>query len=245
MSTRLYSVVFDSAEFASLGRWWADALGWRIGFESDDEIAVVDPDDEALALVFVPVDDPKTVKNRIHLDLASRSVAERDQIVDRLLAAGATHADVGQGPDVSWVVLTDPEGNEFCVLGPSGGDRDRSALASVVLDAHDQAATAQFWHVATGWTIGEADADGDIPMERPDGRGPRLDILGVPDAKAAKNRVHLDVAPWASDDQAAEVARLVAAGATRVDVGQGPDVSWVVLADPEGNELCVLSPRDD
>src|SRR5213082_3105782 len=97
MSTRLYSVVFDSADFRALARWWAEALGWRIGFEADDEVAVVDPADKGRALVFVPVDDPKVVKNRIHLDLASRSVDERDQIVSRLLAGGATRADVGQG----------------------------------------------------------------------------------------------------------------------------------------------------
>ena len=58
-----------------------------------------------------------------------------------------------------------------------------------------------------------------------------------------KNRVHLDVAPFADDPQSAEVDRLVALGATPADVGQGPDVTWVVLADPEGNEFCVLSSR--
>ena len=57
-----------------------------------------------------------------------------------------------------------------------------------------------------------------------------------------KNRLHLDVAPDAGGDQTAEVQRLLALGATRADVGQGPDVAWVVLADPEGNELCVLQP---
>lgn len=59
-----------------------------------------------------------------------------------------------------------------------------------------------------------------------------------------KNRLHIDLAPEAEDDQDAEVQRLLDLGARRVDVGQGPEVSWVVLADPEGNEFCVLSPRD-
>ena len=59
-----------------------------------------------------------------------------------------------------------------------------------------------------------------------------------------KNRVHLDVAPFAGDDHQAEVDRLLALGARRADVGQGPDVTWVVLTDPEGNEFCVLSPRE-
>ena len=72
---------------------------------------------------------------------------------------------------------------------------------------------------------------------------PDLELVPVPDPKLAKNRVHLDVAPFAGDDQQAEVDRLVALGARPADVGQGPDVTWVVLADPEGNEFCVLSPR--
>jgi hypothetical protein len=76
------------------------------------------------------------------------------------------------------------------------------------------------------------------------GRGPYLDLHLVAEPKTAKLRVHLDVEPCADDDQGAEVDRLRALGATDLDIGQG-DVSWVVLADPEGNELCVLSPRDD
>jgi len=69
------------------------------------------------------------------------------------------------------------------------------------------------------------------------GVAPDILFLKVPEAKAVKNRLHLDLRP---KDQAAEVARLEALGARRVDVGQGPDVSWVVLADPDGNEFDVL-----
>src|SRR6185437_16026232 len=75
------------------------------------------------------------------------------------------------------------------------------------------------------------------------GAGPYLEFLrSTPGPKTARNRVHLDVAPYPGDDQAAEVARLRALGATDADVGQG-DVPWTVLADPEGNEFCVLTPR--
>ena len=70
-----------------------------------------------------------------------------------------------------------------------------------------------------------------------DGVAPDLLFLAVPEGKSVKNRLHLDLRP---EDQAAEVARIEALGATRVDIGQGPDVTWVVLADPEGNEFCVL-----
>ena len=73
--------------------------------------------------------------------------------------------------------------------------------------------------------------------------GPYLEFLRVPGGKTVKNRVHPDVAPYRGEDPAAEVARLRAAGAVLRGVGQGHDVSWTVLADPEGNEFCVLSPR--
>jgi predicted enzyme related to lactoylglutathione lyase len=75
-------------------------------------------------------------------------------------------------------------------------------------------------------------------------RGPGLIFVAVPDRKSAKNRLHIDLAPPADQDQDAEVRRLEAIGARRVDIGQDRDkVSWVVMADPEGNEFCVLSPR--
>ena len=70
-----------------------------------------------------------------------------------------------------------------------------------------------------------------------DGVAPDLLFLRVPESKDVKNRLHLDLRPT---DQAAEVARLESLGARRTDIGQGDDVTWVVLADPEGNELCVL-----
>jgi len=84
------------------------------------------------------------------------------------------------------------------------------------------------------------DKDSRVPVEQ---RGPGLVFVPVPEGKTVKNRLHIDLAPRAADDQQAEVERLVALGAVKVDVGQR-DASWIVLADPEGNEFCVLSPRD-
>ena len=75
-------------------------------------------------------------------------------------------------------------------------------------------------------------------------RGPGLVFVPVSEGKTVKNRLHLDLAPLAGEDQAAAVERLLGMGAIRTDVGQGDEVTWVVLADPEGNEFCVLSPRD-
>jgi uncharacterized protein (DUF58 family) len=80
-------------------------------------------------------------------------------------------------------------------------------------------------------------------LRHPSGKPPALDMVAVTDPKQVKNRVHLDVAPNAGDDQEAQVNRLIRLGARVVDVGQGDDATWVVLADPEDNEFCVLSPR--
>ena len=73
-----------------------------------------------------------------------------------------------------------------------------------------------------------------------DGGWPTIDVLAVPEPKTVKNRLHLDLRADGVPT-AQELDRLLALGARRVDVGQGPDVSWVVLGDPEGNEFCLLS----
>ncbi len=95
--------------------------------------------------------------------------------------------------------------------------------------------------MASGWPIVHRATHG-VALASPDRPGPRLEILEVDDPKVVKNRVHLDVAPEEGDDQAAEVERLRALGATDADIGQG-EQTWVVLADPDGNEFCVLTPR--
>jgi catechol 2,3-dioxygenase-like lactoylglutathione lyase family enzyme len=114
-------------------------------------------------------------------------------------------------------------------------------IQCLCIDTTDPARLAAFWQSALGWrrTLEE---DGEIVLEPPagspeDGVAPDLLFLRVPEEKSGKNRLHLDLRPA---DQAAEVARLEGLGARRVDVGQGTEVSWVVLADPDGNEFCVL-----
>lgn len=118
MASRWYTIVVDSRDPATLGRWWAEALGFRVVYEAPDEVAIAKDDDTYPGLVFVPVPEQKSLKNRLHIDLAPD---DRDAEVERLLRLGATHADVGQGEDKTWVVLADPEGNEFCVLSSREG----------------------------------------------------------------------------------------------------------------------------
>jgi hypothetical protein len=109
------------------------------------------------------------------------------------------------------------------------------------LDATDPDRIASFWQEALGWRRTYETPD-EVVLEPPagspqDGVAPDLLFLRVPEGKTVKNRWHPDLRP---SNQAAEVARLEGLGATRVDVGQGDDVSWVVMADPDGNEFCVL-----
>jgi predicted enzyme related to lactoylglutathione lyase len=245
MPTRLVHVVVDARDPAGLARFWAAALGWEVTDETAEEVDIEPagytyPDPVALPLVFVPVPEAKTVKNRVHLDLATTSAAHHEQWVSALLDLGAVPADIGQG-DVPWTVLADPEGNEFCVLEPRDSYRDTGPVAAVVLDCADPAALAPFWSAAAGWPVRNATA-GIVGLRSPAGTGPYLELLRVPGRKAVKNRVHPDVAPYRDDDPAAEVARLASTGATPADIGPG-SVSWTVLADPQGNEFCVLSPR--
>lgn len=116
-------------------------------------------------------------------------------------------------------------------------------IQSVLIDCHDPSVVAAFWQSALGWRRTHED-DVEIVLEPPagspqDGVAPDLLFLRVPDPTPGKNRLHIDLRP---DDQAAEVERLISLGAKHADIGQGPDVSWVVLADPEGNVFCVLRP---
>ncbi len=115
-------------------------------------------------------------------------------------------------------------------------------IQCLCIDTADPSRLAGFWQAALGWrrTYDEDYVILEPPQGSPeDGVAPDLLFLRVPGEKAGKNRLHLDLRP---KDQAAEVARLEALGARRADVGQGPDVSWVVMADPDGNEFDVLRP---
>jgi predicted enzyme related to lactoylglutathione lyase len=238
-------MVIDAADPSRLAHFWAAALGWEVEADEDGVANVLPrgfryPDPAALPLVILPVPEAKAGKNRVHLDLATESVAHQQAEVERLLGLGAVHADIGQD-GVPWVVLADPEGNEFCVLDPRPVYLGLGPVAAVVADCRDPAALAGFWELASGWVRARSVPDG-ASLRSPAGTGPYLELLPSADAKTGKNRMHLDVAPEPGEDQAAAVAALVAAGAVPVDIGQG-EVSWTVLADPEGNEFCVLSLR--
>jgi predicted enzyme related to lactoylglutathione lyase len=115
MAVSLHHVVIDTHDLPGLARFWCGVLDWRVFSEKPREV-VIGPDEFAgTGICFMPVSDPKTVKNRLHFDLAPD---DQQAEVERILALGARRVDVGQGEAVGWVVLADPEGNEFCVLRP-------------------------------------------------------------------------------------------------------------------------------
>jgi predicted enzyme related to lactoylglutathione lyase len=109
-------------------------------------------------------------------------------------------------------------------------------FTEICIDAHDIDALSTFWSAVLGWAT-EPTEDGDVLLRAPEGAGPDWLFVPVPDDKIVKNRIHFDFTP---DDQQADVDRVLALGARPVDIGQG-EQSWVVLADPEGNEFCILS----
>ena len=117
VAAKLQEIVVDCSQPAELARFWSAVLGWP-ATENPNGFVWLSSTATFLApeplLVFVPVPEPKTVKNRLHLDLCPSGVDQAEEL-DRLLALGATRVDVGQG-DAPWIVLADPEGNEFCLL---------------------------------------------------------------------------------------------------------------------------------
>ena len=232
-------MVFDANDRVTLGRFWAAALEWE--YSEDDGVSIAMRGDGALPrLEFVTAPNEKTSANWTHFDLSSTSLEDQQATVDRLIELGARHVDIGQGPDADHVVLADPEGNELCVLEPDNSFVDYGSRLGT-LSSDGSPACGYFWGEVLGWPL-VWDQDEETAIRSDDG-GVFFSFGGPPEApKAAKNRLHIDVAPPPDGDQRAEVERLVALGATRVDIGQG-DVSWVVLADPDGNELCVLTPR--
>ncbi|WP_433732416.1 VOC family protein [Nocardia sp. CA-129566] len=245
MSTRLACVAFDADRPRSVADFWAELLGWTVTIDRPDavDVAAPDPDGLDLTLTFRPTTRAKGSKNRIHLDLASRSLDHQRVQVDRALALGARRIDIGQGT-VPWVVLADPEGNEFCVLEPREEYVDTGAVAAIVVDTNDPVRLAEFWSTASGWPVAHGGAQV-AGLRSATGLGCWLEFIRTPDTERGRNRVHLDLAFFPSDDPAAELARLRAAGATEV----GPEViggaPGLVLADPETNEFRLLRLASD
>jgi catechol 2,3-dioxygenase-like lactoylglutathione lyase family enzyme/predicted enzyme related to lactoylglutathione lyase len=241
MTSQLVELCLDAIDPVPMARFWAGALGWDFDADINGDMGLVPTDGTRFIILFEPTAEPKVGKNRIHLDLTTTSLDDQKETVERLIELGGRHVDIGQGPDDDHVVLADPEGNELCILAP-GNNFLAGAGRLGAINCDGTRETGYFWSAALGWPL-VWDQDEETAVRAPDLTGPLITWSGPPlIPKLGKNRLHLDIAPPADVDQQAEVERLVALGATRIDIGQG-DVDWVVMADPDGNEFCVLTPR--
>ena len=234
MPSRLVAVSFDAHDPAGLAAFWATMLGREAIGETSG--AVLPGDDDQVGLRFVAATTEKSGRNRLHLHLTSSTREDQRQTVETVVALGGRHLDVGQLPEEDHVVLADPGGNEFCVIGPGNNFLAGCGfLGEVSCDGTRE--VGLFWRDALGWPL-VWDEDEETAVQSPRG-GTKVSWGGPPVApKHGRNRQRLDLA---APDLAAEVQRLVGLGATELGDRDGS----VELADPDGNEFSVsrASPR--
>jgi predicted enzyme related to lactoylglutathione lyase len=222
---RYKDLCIDSALDEKLGRFWAAALGLR--FESDGRAGTLVGDVPEQRVWMNDVPEPKTVKNRVHIDVHASSL-------DELVALGATVLEPADEYARRWTVLADPEGGEFCAFV---GDRDALPayrLFELVIDAADPRAIATWWADVFGISAQSGEDQSYYWLDRIPGLPfESWDFVPVPEPKTVKNRIHWDVTVDSVDD-------LRDAGAT---VLRSPDseITWTICADPEGNEFCAFT----
>ena len=241
MTSRLIALCFDANDASGLARFWSGVLGWEPIADPREGVTLLPDDDTGFRIRLVPSTEPKSGQNQIHFDLTSTSLEGQQQTVAKALGLGGRHIDVGQRPEEGHVVLADPEGNEFCVIEPGNSFLAECGFIGA-LSCDGSQEVGYFWSEALGWPL-VWDQDQETAIRSPRG-GPKITWGGPPlMPKTGKCRVHFDLAPPADGDLRAEADRLVSLGATRVDIGQG-EVGWVVMADPDGHEFCLMPPDD-
>jgi hypothetical protein len=203
--------------------FWAGTLGLEPVPDDGGTLDLVGPTEEHRVWIN-KVPEPVTVKQRVHLDVHAASVED-------VLALGATPLDT---ESFRWKVLRDPECGELCVFEREEVPVYR--LYEIGVDSVDPVAMAQWWHDVLGGELGRNEDEGWAWVEKLP-RVPFESIVfnAVPEPKTVKNRIHWDV--WSTD-----LRGLLDRGATLVR-DPDDDIDWHVLADPEGNEFCVFSPR--
>jgi hypothetical protein len=203
--------------------FWGRALGLRPDMMGEDHpVRLVDGVD-AHTLWLNRVPEPKTVKQRVHLDLHVAAVAD-------LVALGATVLDQTQ----PWTVLADPEGGELCAFVRKPGKLPDYRLYEVVVDAADPVKISTWWAERYDTEV-HHEPDQEFSWIDPPSMPWEMVFARVPEPKMVKNRLHWDVQ---GDKQ-----ELIGAGA-RLLRARDEEIDWDVLADPEGNEFCVFDPRE-
>jgi hypothetical protein len=236
MTCQLFAVCFDGSQPLRLARFWAGILKRQI--VEDGEGVLVPGEGTQVSLRFAPGRTEKVGPNRTHLHLTSTSLADQQHIVATALRLGAEHIDIGQRPEEGHVVLADPEGNEFCVIEPHNNFLAGCGLLGEVAGTGTRE-VGLFWSEALGWPL-VWDQNQETAIQRPGG-GTKVAWGGQPVTwQGATNRQRFALTPPEHGDQRAEAGRLVSLGATRLETGAD---GAVMLADPDGNEFCLLTPR--
>lgn len=239
MALRFDSLRFTTHDPERLATFWAGVLEREPGPDGD-AIRLSDEEPGGLDLVVTGGAEPRDGLNQIHFDLTSGSVAEQQATVSRALALGARHLDVGQRPEEGHVVLADPEGNEFCVLGPGNGFLDGCGfLGALSCDGSRQ--VGLFWQRALDWPL-VWDEGEETAIQSPDG-GPKITWGGPPvREKVGRNRMLFVLD--AEGELVDAVDGLMALGAQQCEPTAGTgsvddDSGWAELRDPDGNEFLV------
>lgn len=239
----LENLVIDAVDPQQLGGFWEAALG---STRLTDDAELVEtrlsvPGGPALDLCFPRVPEPLVDRpERLHLDLYGGD--HQAQTTMRLLGLGARPVDIGQG-DVPWNVLTDAEGNPFCVMEERIDYLDTGPIAALPLESADPSRDVDFW----GWLTGWVEIPGVPPpwraLRHPSLRGPLLEICPEEMPKVAhKNRMHLDVRLEGGDEPEDVAAGILSRGGHE-RTPYRDELPWQVFTDPSGNELCVLAAR--
>lgn len=210
----------DAVDPARLGAFWAGLLGRELDLQDDGDAVLKGPT-PAHTIWVNRVPEPKTAKHRLHLDVHAASIVEA-------LELGATVVD---DTSFGWIVMTDPEGGEFCLFVREELAAER--LYEVIVDAVDHRKAAGWWHEVLGGRL-VSDGESSYLEHVPGMPFEFLGFGGVPEPKTVKNRVHLDIV-------CGDVDGLLTAGATMLRQ-RDDEIGWDVMADPEGNEFCRFDP---
>jgi hypothetical protein len=216
----------DAVDAEGAARFWGGMLGLTPGPHRDGIWWLDDESGHAVAWVN-PVPEPKTVKNRMHIDVNAEGL-------EAALAAGASVVDKDS---FRWTVMRDPDGQEFCIFVRDTPIERR--LYELVLDSgpgmDECLAIARWWGEVLGAEVGQDEEEGHCWIERvPGAPFDGISFGPVPEPKTVKNRVHIDVT---TDDLDA----LVAHGARVLRANREGGIEWTVLADPDGNEFCAFA----
>ena len=220
---RWKELCMDTTGGEVLGRFWAQALG--LEFRPDQEAGDLVGPTEGHGIAMCTVPEAKTVKHRVHIDVKAPSVAE-------LEARGATVLRPAEESGLRWTVMADPEGGEFCAFVRRPEELPDYRFYALNVDARDAAQIAGWWAEVLGVEAKASDSGewwelDNIPGVPFDG----FVFASVPEPKTVKNRIHWDV--YSSVDA------LRPLGAT-LRRARDDEISWNVMADPEGNEFCVF-----